>query len=311
MFERYVEKARRCIYFARYEASVYGSPVIETEHLLLGMLREDKELVALMSLQESDVEVMRRRIESFIPRQEPPPSSVDMPLSSDCKRALSYGAEEADKFDHKTIDPRHLMLGLLRVEGCRAASVLREIGITYEAFADMVGQQPDLERPVHRPNEEFPETPAEALRNSVDALQHLVGVSIRHLHQDSHSQYGDQRLKRRDWTRKEAMGHLIDWATAHHQWFGSAMVEAEVIGREYPQEEHAIQRGYRECSWPDLVDAWVSLNRIIIRLLARMPDEKVTTPCRIGVEKPIPLSTLAEHYALRNEDLIGQILTKL
>src|SRR6266566_4293847 len=42
VFERYTEKARRVIFFARYEASQYGSPYIETEHLLLGLLREEK-----------------------------------------------------------------------------------------------------------------------------------------------------------------------------------------------------------------------------------------------------------------------------
>jgi ATP-dependent Clp protease ATP-binding subunit ClpA len=44
MFERYTEKARRVIVFARSEASLFGSPYIETEHLLLGLLREDKSL---------------------------------------------------------------------------------------------------------------------------------------------------------------------------------------------------------------------------------------------------------------------------
>ena len=44
MFERYTEKARRVIFFARYEASQFGSPDIETEHLLLGVLREGKDL---------------------------------------------------------------------------------------------------------------------------------------------------------------------------------------------------------------------------------------------------------------------------
>src|SRR5436190_307661 len=42
MFERYTEKARRVIFFARYEASQFGSPYIDTEHLLLGLLREEK-----------------------------------------------------------------------------------------------------------------------------------------------------------------------------------------------------------------------------------------------------------------------------
>src|SRR5437868_1114710 len=46
MFERYTEKARRVIFFARYEASQFGSPYIETEHLLLGLLREDKSFAA-------------------------------------------------------------------------------------------------------------------------------------------------------------------------------------------------------------------------------------------------------------------------
>jgi ATP-dependent Clp protease ATP-binding subunit ClpA len=46
MFERYTEKARRVIFFARYEASQFGSPFIETEHILLGVLREDKALAA-------------------------------------------------------------------------------------------------------------------------------------------------------------------------------------------------------------------------------------------------------------------------
>ncbi|HEX9199721.1 MAG TPA: Clp protease N-terminal domain-containing protein [Acidobacteriaceae bacterium] len=41
MFERYTERARRVIFFARYEASQFGSPNIESEHMLLGLLREE------------------------------------------------------------------------------------------------------------------------------------------------------------------------------------------------------------------------------------------------------------------------------
>ena len=44
MFERYTEKARRVIFFARYEASQFGSPYIETEHLLLGLCARTKRL---------------------------------------------------------------------------------------------------------------------------------------------------------------------------------------------------------------------------------------------------------------------------
>jgi ATP-dependent Clp protease ATP-binding subunit ClpC len=46
MFDRYTEKARCVIFFARYEASQFGAPAIEPEHLLLGLLKEDKQLVS-------------------------------------------------------------------------------------------------------------------------------------------------------------------------------------------------------------------------------------------------------------------------
>src|SRR5215471_5498978 len=55
MFERYTEKARRVISFSRYEASNYGSPYIEAEHLLLGLLRESHAL-AKRFLGERNVE---------------------------------------------------------------------------------------------------------------------------------------------------------------------------------------------------------------------------------------------------------------
>src|SRR6266849_347681 len=56
MFERYTEKARRVIFFAHYEASQFGSPCIETEHLLLGLMREDKQLAARFLRSSASVE---------------------------------------------------------------------------------------------------------------------------------------------------------------------------------------------------------------------------------------------------------------
>ena len=47
MFERYTERARRVLFFARYEASQLGSISIETEHLLLGLIREGKGIIHL------------------------------------------------------------------------------------------------------------------------------------------------------------------------------------------------------------------------------------------------------------------------
>ena len=97
MFERYTEKARRVIFFARYEASQFGSPYIETEHLLLGLLREDKALTNRFLRSHASVESIRKQIEGHTTIREKVSTSVDLPLSNECKRVLAYAAEEAER----------------------------------------------------------------------------------------------------------------------------------------------------------------------------------------------------------------------
>src|ERR1700734_2325085 len=95
VFERYTEKARRVIFFARYEASQYGSPYIETEHLLLGLLREDKALANRFLRSHGSIESIRKEIEARITVRERISTSVEVPLSQECKRILNLaGAEE-------------------------------------------------------------------------------------------------------------------------------------------------------------------------------------------------------------------------
>ncbi len=129
MFERYTEKARRVIFFARYEASQFGSPYIETEHLLLGLLREDKALANRFLRSHAAVESIRKQIEGHTTIREKVSTSVDLPLSHECKRVLAYGAEEAERLNHKHIGTEHLLLGLLREEKCFAAEILHERGL--------------------------------------------------------------------------------------------------------------------------------------------------------------------------------------
>src|ERR1700690_3245939 len=126
MFERYTEKARRVIFFARYEASQFGSPYIETEHLLLGLLREDKALTNRFLRSHASVESIRKQIEGHTTIREKVSTSVDLPLSNECKGVLAYAAEEAERLSHKHIGTEHLLLGLLREEKCFAAEILHE-----------------------------------------------------------------------------------------------------------------------------------------------------------------------------------------
>src|SRR5260370_36565408 len=126
MFERYTEKARRVIFFARYEASQVGSPYIETEHILMGLLREDKALANRFIHSHAAIESIRKQIEAHATIRDKVSTSLDLPLSHECKRVLAYGVEEAERLNHKHIGTEHLLLGLLREEKCFAAEILHE-----------------------------------------------------------------------------------------------------------------------------------------------------------------------------------------
>jgi len=137
MFERFTEKARRVVFFARYEASNYGRPYIETEHLLLGLLREDRAFVARFLGQTKFDSEIRTEIESRIERGEPFATSVEVPLSTDSKEVLNLAAKEAERLGHRHIGTEHLLLGLLGVEGSLAAQILHARGLR---LAEIRGQ---------------------------------------------------------------------------------------------------------------------------------------------------------------------------
>ena len=142
MFERYTEKARRVIFFARYEASQFGSPYIETEHLLLGLLREDKALTNRFLRSHASVESIRKQIEAHTTIREKVSTSVDLPLSNECKRVLAYAAEEAERLGHKHIGTEHLLLGLLREEKCFASEILQERGLKLAQIREELARVP-------------------------------------------------------------------------------------------------------------------------------------------------------------------------
>jgi len=142
MFERYTEKARRVIFFGRYEASQFGSPYIETEHLLLGLLREDKALANRFLRSHASVESIRKQIEGHTTAREKTSTSVDLPLSNESKRVLAYAGEEAERLANKHIGTEHLLLGLLREEKCFPAQILMERGLRLSEVREELGRQP-------------------------------------------------------------------------------------------------------------------------------------------------------------------------
>jgi ATP-dependent Clp protease ATP-binding subunit ClpC len=130
MFEDYTEKARRVIFFARHEASKLGGSTIEPHHLLLGLIREDQQLMTRFCNITADIlDHLRDRIEAATGPSEKLPASADMPLSSQTKDVLTCAADESQRLNHRYIGTEHLLLGLLHVEHTTATEILIEQGV--------------------------------------------------------------------------------------------------------------------------------------------------------------------------------------
>src|SRR6266700_2817486 len=114
MFERYPEKARRVILFAFKEANEFGTPYIDTEHLLLGLLRADKSLAdRILDSRDASIESIRTRLAEGRTTKTSPSNVNTLPLSQESKRVLAYSVEEAEWVGHKQIGTEHLLVGLL------------------------------------------------------------------------------------------------------------------------------------------------------------------------------------------------------
>lgn len=129
MFERYTQQARRAVFRARHEASQCGSTVIETEHLLVGILREDQELTRHLLLSTANIDTIQQRVRKAFEGRKPTSTSVDLPFSASGRRCLTYAAQEAEGLKHAHVGADHLLLGISREESSTAAGILREYGL--------------------------------------------------------------------------------------------------------------------------------------------------------------------------------------
>jgi ATP-dependent Clp protease ATP-binding subunit ClpC len=150
MFERYTEKARRVIFFARYEASQFGASQIEAEHILLGLIREDKNLTSrFFHRSHANAESIRKEIEGRSVRRERISSQIDLPLSGEAKHVLAFAAEESERLGNRHIGTEHLLLGLLREENSVAAEILYERGLRLSDIRQDLMRQANMERNAH------------------------------------------------------------------------------------------------------------------------------------------------------------------
>ena len=131
-FEKFSERARRVLTFAQEEAKHFNHNYIDTEHVLLGLVREDEGVAAkVITNLGISLSKVRQAVEFIVGRGKRP-STGEIGLTPKAKKAIELAIDEARHLGHNYIGTEHLLLGLLREGEGIAASVLQSFGITLE-----------------------------------------------------------------------------------------------------------------------------------------------------------------------------------
>jgi hypothetical protein len=132
MWQRFTERARRVVFFAREEAARLGENYVGTEHLLLGLVRED-DCVAARILTHLGISLKRIRadVERLVQRGQGN-LGQGMQLTPRAKRVIDLAYEEARQLNNNYIGTEHLLLGLIREGDGLASRVLQKLGAELE-----------------------------------------------------------------------------------------------------------------------------------------------------------------------------------
>jgi len=130
MFDRFTDRARQVMAYARQEAARFNHDYIGTEHVLLGLVKEGSGVAAhVLENLDVDLEKVRIEVEKLVKTGPDTVTKGDKPYTSRAKKVLELSMEEARSLDHNYVGTEHLLLGLLREREGIAAQVLMNLGL--------------------------------------------------------------------------------------------------------------------------------------------------------------------------------------
>ncbi len=171
MFERFTDRSRRVVVLAQEEARMLNHDYVGTEHILLGLIREDGGVAAqaLESLGISE-EAARQQVEEIVGRGQQDPPRGHVPFTRRAKKTLQLSLREAIALGHAYIGTEHILLGLVREDDGVAVRVLNGLGVDPNRVRQQVIQLVSARR-----IQQEPETGRAAGRGKRKQLSELRG----------------------------------------------------------------------------------------------------------------------------------------
>jgi len=139
MYELFTDSARRVVLYSREEAERTMHPYIDTEHILLGILKEKSGLTYDLFLRKKiNIAILIKDIRNISDSGKNLMIKGSLPFSPLAKKSIEYAVEEANELEHKYINPEHLLLGLLKEKRGKASAILAKWGIDFVTLRDEV-----------------------------------------------------------------------------------------------------------------------------------------------------------------------------
>jgi dihydroneopterin aldolase len=138
MFERFTERARNCVVLAQEEAHLFNHNYIGSEHLLLGLLRQNEGIAAqaLASLNVTLGET-REQLESIVGYGEKG-TGPEVPFTPRSRKVLELALRESMQLGHNYIGTEHILLGLVRESKGMANQMLTNLGVEADEVREQV-----------------------------------------------------------------------------------------------------------------------------------------------------------------------------
>src|SRR5215469_3217125 len=118
------------------------------------------------------------------------------------------------------------------------------------------------------------------------------------------------RPKEGGWSPKEELGHLIDSAVNNHARFVIAAIGPEMRGPGYAQDEWVRLHGYWETPWKRIVAWWYAHNEVLTEVIARIPEDRLSSRCHIGNYPANTLQFVVEDYGVHLQHHLDHLLSR-
>jgi ATP-dependent Clp protease ATP-binding subunit ClpA len=137
VFERFSTASKRAVFCARWESGFVGSKIIDSEHLLLGLLRVDPTTLQFIAQPVTLISVREAAVRWHVPGEKLP-TSVDLPIGADVKLAFENVGSFADAHRSSLVRTEHLLLALMTITTSHAAVILGEADASLPRLEQLV-----------------------------------------------------------------------------------------------------------------------------------------------------------------------------